>query len=197
MITALASPPSGPLAVPSAAIKQEKTMEAEQNGQPAPAATQPETAEPVQSGLIAFAEPAGPEALVAEVSAEAPLPAPEPKPEPEKAPEPAPLNAAAAAEVRHAASTEQAKKEFMERVLRAREPEAKPQQAQPVAPRIQEQTRLEQLAGQKMNAHHAAFRANAPQPKREDNGSMTPVFRPNDYVPDPRKAQGNVGARNL
>lgn len=168
-------------------------MTEETNPQTAPEA-QAEV-QPVQSGLIAFAEP-----VVTETAIAAPPEAPPETPEPPKNGEPInspALNAAAMAEARHAAENEEVKREFARKVLEARAKHDVKIFVQPVAPRIMAQTLAEQEAGRRMNAYHAAFHANAPQPRREDNGSMTPVFRPADYVPDQKKGQGYVEGRVL
>lgn len=92
------------------------------------------------------------------------------------------------------------KREFTEAVLAARTPEAAPVKLSPVAPRILAQTAAEMEAGKRMNAHHESMKAQRPQPKpTKTEGTMTPVFRPSDYVPDQRKGQGGngTGARTL
>lgn len=93
------------------------------------------------------------------------------------------------------ADDEAATKEFYDRILAARTApnEAdKPAPVQPVAPQILAQTRAEMAAGQAAVAKHAAERAANPPPPVKPDGTMTPVFRPPDYVPDQAKGQGNV-----
>ena len=101
-----------------------------------------------------------------------------------------------AAEYARLAGLEAEKKAFVEKVMEARTPEAKPVVTQPVAPAILKQTQLEIEAGKRANAHYAEFHKANPQPKGPvDSTKTTSVFRPADYVPDPKKGQGNVEAR--
>jgi hypothetical protein len=70
----------------------------------------------------------------------------------------------------------------------------KPYTPPPVSEAQMEQTRLEMEAGRAAVAKHAAAQAHRPAPVRNDprEGNTTTVFRPDDYVPDPRKGQGLV-----
>lgn len=162
----------------------------------------------VQSGLVDFADPVAPvdnkqvtpenvqaalDAKAAEVEAE--KPAQEPAPEPE--PEPEPENARDRADREHQEANRAMVDQFVQKVRAANRSEAVEPKPQPVPDRIAEQTRLEMQAGQRMNEHHANLRFNAPKARKIDRpeGTMTPVFRPADYVPDLKKGQGNVGAR--
>ena len=179
-----------------------------------------QTEETVQSGLVDFADPVSSadnvqatpenvqkavEAKLAKKAARDAAKAAKAEAEAAKAPvdEPSPeasadtRTAAQKADDAAAAARHEAAKQFTERVLAARKPENTEPRPQPVAPGIVNQTRAEMEAGQKMNEHHANLKLNAPQRKRIDatEGKNTPVFRPNDYVPDQKKGQGNVGAR--
>jgi hypothetical protein len=74
---------------------------------------------------------------------------------------------------------------FEERVRNANKTEEKPHVPQPVAPGILQQTSDEMEMGRKMNAHHAAQKANRPTVKLSAQeiaaaGSQNPVFRPAD-----------------
>jgi hypothetical protein len=98
--------------------------------------------------------------------------------------------------VRPETHSERVKREFTEKILASRiQPPAFV--AQPPIPRMLDQTKLEMAEGKRMNAHHDALRANRPIIKPDlSTGSMTPVFRPADYVPDPKKPVSN-GARTV
>jgi hypothetical protein len=85
--------------------------------------------------------------------------------------------------------------EFVDKVRAVNKSENKPIVVQPVNPHIQKRTNDEIAAGRKAAAAHAAARAaNPPAPHKKEpwEGSSTEVFRPADYVPDPRKGQGQV-----
>lgn len=94
-------------------------------------------------------------------------------------------------------------RDFTEKVMAARRPEEVVHRPQPVAPLIQERTSQEMEAGRRMNEVHATRTAIAPRrvispAEAAAQGKNTPVFRPSDYVPDPKKGQGtNLQARNL
>jgi hypothetical protein len=110
------------------------------------------------------------------------------------------LTAAAQAEVKRLADLEEAKRTFTQRVLDARKPETPTIVKAPVAPRILEQTARELAAGAATSKKHAEHLTKHGKPRgtHANDGHMTPVFRPADYVPDIRKGQGNTtGARNL
>lgn len=95
---------------------------------------------------------------------------------------------------------EKIKREFVRKVMEARkapEPEHKPQ---PLAPAMHARTKAEMEAGAKRVAANAQIEAQRPKGQRPVDpreGTMTPVFRPKDYIPDPKKNQGNVGAREV
>lgn len=95
------------------------------------------------------------------------------------------------------ATDDNAKRNFVEQVFAARNPEVKPYVAPPIPPRIAEQTRLEMEAGRRRVADFEAQQASRPQRPVEPDGTTTAVFRPADYVPDQQKNQGHVGARPL
>ena len=84
---------------------------------------------------------------------------------------------------------------FEAQMREANKSEIKPPVKQPVASAILEQTKREMEAGKAMNAHHEALKANRPAPKLSAAeiaaaGTSTSVFRPNDYVPDPKTGAG-------
>lgn len=81
---------------------------------------------------------------------------------------------------------------FVQEYAKANVPEEKKIVVQPVAPAVAEQTRLEQEVGRKMNDHHLALRGGRPPMVRNpSDGSMTPVFRPADYV-QPKMTESGV-----
>lgn len=97
------------------------------------------------------------------------------------------------------AARDDTKRDFTLKVLAARAKQDQPEAAPPpLAPRIADQTNAEIAAGQKMNAHHAALAVHRPvHVPHPTEGRSTAVFRPGDYVPDQKKGQGNIQARNL
>ena len=128
-----------------------------------------------------------------------PKPASDPVQYPAQNVEPVPT-AAEIAEASRLEKLEIVKQDFTRRVLEARNPEVKPPSPQPVAPRMLAQTQLEMELGAKMNTHHAELRAKGPTPRAlsKNEATMTPVFRPADYVPDQKKGQGYLtGTRTL
>lgn len=95
------------------------------------------------------------------------------------------------------ADRDNTKRDFTLKVLAARAKEVQPEQAPPpLAPRIAEQTNAEIAAGRKMNAHHEALQVHRPKPD-PTNEKHQSVFRPGDYVPDPKKNQGYVQGQKL
>lgn len=100
------------------------------------------------------------------------------------------------AELQRQADMENEKRDFTLAVLKAREPVEVPVVPAPVAPRIAAQTAAEMEAGRKMNEHHAKIAVRRPPPEDQNTGT-TAVFRPGDYVPDQKKGQGNIQARDL
>lgn len=101
--------------------------------------------------------------------------------------------------LRAEAGRDETKRDFTLKVLAARaKKEEPPAPPPPLAPRMAEQTNAEIEAGRKMNAHHAALQVHRPKPPGPEHGEKhQAVFRPADYVPDPKKNQGNVQGRNL
>lgn len=85
-----------------------------------------------------------------------------------------------------------ARDRFVEKVLANRNKPVEEYTPPPMSPRMQEQTRLEMEAGRtQVNANKEAAR---PVPKRDPaDGTMTPVYRPKDYVPS--MVQGETPTR--
>lgn len=94
------------------------------------------------------------------------------------------------------AHRDDAQRDFTLKVLKAREPVVDTHVPPPVCDRVAEQTRAEMAAGAKMNKHYEDLHARHGRPRPQEPESKA-VFRPGDYVPDPKKNQGHVGARNL
>jgi hypothetical protein len=161
---------------------------------------------PVQSGLISFPEPVAKADQVAVFEDDtAPVDQP-PQPNPEPPVQERPfiqMDARAESELRAAAQRDNVARDFTHKVLAARNvpPVVPPGAAGPVPTRIQEQTTLEMEAGRKLVEAHQKRQDSAPRPapaaSTAAEGKMTPVFRPGDYVPDPMKNTGHVGAREL
>jgi hypothetical protein len=91
--------------------------------------------------------------------------------------------------------------DFVKAILKAREPPPVPEHTPPqVPPAIVEQTRLEMEAGRKRMMEFAGeevARQEAHERHKRDKWAdkeSTPVFRPDDYVPDQKKGQGNITA---
>lgn len=97
-------------------------------------------------------------------------------------------------EVQRAAENENLKRDFMEKVAAANRPEDKPYTPPAVPIRIAEQTRLEMAAGAQRVAEFEAQKASRPQPKPQQDGTMTPVFRPADFVPNQKKGEGLIAS---
>ena len=110
------------------------------------------------------------------------------------------LDAAVVKEAARVAQLEADKQGFYDRIRAARESgKPAPVVTQPVPERIRQQTLEEMEAGRVQVAKNAAQRAIPPmatfvakRPGLEIPGSMSPVHRPNDYIPDQKKGQGNV-----
>ena len=92
------------------------------------------------------------------------------------------------------AESDNLKRDFLQRVAAARAPEIKPYTPPAVPPRIAEQTRLEMEAGRQRVAEFAEQQASRPRPAPQQDGSMTPVFRPEDYVPNQKKGEGLIAS---
>lgn len=169
----------------------------EDNQDQTPAASSEAIQETVSSGLLDFAEPISaadnkqvtPETVAAAAAANVANKEVDMR------------SAKQRAEDEYKATLEKQKQDFVERVYAARESEQVIPKTQPVPERIASQTAAEMAAGAKMNAHHEGLKAvRAAQPTKapdKNAGTMTPVFRPNDFVPDPKKGTGQVGARVL
>ena len=95
------------------------------------------------------------------------------------------------------ANRENIQRDFVQKVMKAREPVEQPAAMPPVADRVKSQTEAEMAAGRKMNEHYAALHAKHGGPRVAPEEGSKAVFRPGDYIPDPKKSQGHVGARNL
>ncbi len=89
------------------------------------------------------------------------------------------------------------KNDFIAEVVKRRiQRDEPPPPPQPATNRQLERTRLEIEAGQRRVAANEAQAKLRPQPVREaSDGTTTPVFRPQDYVPN--MDQGKVGARDI
>lgn len=125
----------------------------------------------------------------------APSPTPNP-PATADVPEPVDLHLAAMAE----AERENTKRGFMDRVMQARANQKPKEYTPPERPAgIVKTTNEEMAAGAALVAKRAAEDALRKVPPKEKwDGDTTSVFRPADYVPDPKKNQGvNLGARTL
>lgn len=87
---------------------------------------------------------------------------------------------------------------FTKAVLEARKPQQTEHKPQPVAPGIQAQTAREMAEGARQNQRHAEFHAVHPMPRghNPEPGSSTPVFRPEDYVPNFEQGNVKVGGIN-
>lgn len=90
--------------------------------------------------------------------------------------------------------------DFVHAILKAREPVHKPEYVPPAPPpAVVTQTQLEMEAGRKRVMEFAAQeieRQEAHERHKNDKWAQKPdtaVFRPDDYVPDQKKGQGNVG----
>lgn len=100
------------------------------------------------------------------------------------------------------AVAENEKADFRARILAARNAKPAPEPVKPpIAERVAEQTKAEMAAGKKLveqRAAEQAMRSGMPRPAPDKGeGTTTEVFRPANYVPDVKKGQGNVQARNL
>ena len=110
------------------------------------------------------------------------------------------LDAAAQAEQARVRQLENEKNAFYQAVLAARHQGIPPAVVtQPVPARIASQTELEKAAGAAAVAAHAAAQGRriVPATALPTDGTMTPVFRPGDFVPNQRKGQGNVSGTVL
>lgn len=151
-------------------------------------APEPEPAPVVNDAPISFEEPISEADLKAGVNED-----------PNKAIPPAlEISAAELRALQNEAEQEDLKRDFTRKLMALREPpQAQEVKPPPVPDRIREQTRLEMEAGRKMNEHYEALHARHGRPRPEPETGTVSVFRPADYVPDPKKGQGNVATRNL
>jgi len=100
-------------------------------------------------------------------------------------------------DVQEQAENDNMQRDFMVAVAAARNPEPKPYTPPPIPERIAEATRLEMEAGRRRVSEFAAIEAARPKPQPQaqpGNATMTPVFRPADFVPDQKKGQGNIAS---
>lgn len=80
---------------------------------------------------------------------------------------------------------EQQLQDFLKQVNLANQPPPPPPPPPEMTARQRSQIEEEMEAGRKSVARHAAQQANRPQPKPDPTeGKNTPVFRPEDYVPN-------------
>lgn len=135
---------------------------------------------------------------------EAPAQTPAPEATAEAVPEPAPskepiwspeLERMAMAEYQQA-TNENISRNFLTALAAARSPKVNVYTPPPVPPAIQENTRLEMEAGRKRVAEFEAMEALRPKRPVEPVNSV-PVFRPDNYIPDPRKNQGHTMPRTI
>lgn len=128
-------------------------------------------------------------------AASADVPAPAVASEPIKV---AGLDEMASKELYEAARRENVKRDFYGRVMEARRRDLQeaPYAPPEVSEAVKNRTNEEMEAGRKAVAARAALDAARPKRPVENDGSNA-VFRPNDYIPDPKKNQGHVQARTL
>jgi hypothetical protein len=110
------------------------------------------------------------------------------------------LDAAAAKEQARVTQLENEKNAFYKAVLEARQQNVPAAIVVPPIPeRILAQTELEKAAGAAAVAAHAAAQGRRiiAATALPTDGTMTPVFRPADFVPDQKKGQGNVSGTPL
>lgn len=101
------------------------------------------------------------------------------------------------------AQTENTKRNFTLALLEARTPKPKPEYVPPApSERVAAQTNAEMEAGRKLvgvaeanEAQRREITDTYQRDKRQNPGTTESVFRPNDYVPDQKKNQGNVTPR--
>lgn len=99
-------------------------------------------------------------------------------------------------ELRQQADDDDLKRTFMERVAVARAPLTTAYVPPPVPSQIAAQTLLEMQAGADRVAQFAEQERLRPRPKPPEDGNTTAVFRPEDYVPDQKKGQGNLASNS-
>lgn len=95
------------------------------------------------------------------------------------------------------AESDNLQRDFLARVAVAKqEGMPKPYVAPAVPPLIAEQTRLEMEAGRRRVEEFAQIEASRPRRVPQTDGTMTPVFRPDEFVPDQKKGQGLVASNS-
>ena len=89
--------------------------------------------------------------------------------------------------------------EFLSKVQLANQPPPPPPPPPQMSARQRSQIEEEMEAGRRSVARHAAQQASRPQPKPDPTeGKTTPVFRPEDYVPNMNsKSDAQRGVRQL
>ena len=208
-IEALLTPaPASAPAAPNASSPSTAPAETPSSPPPSPSstATAPAVApEPIPPTPVVAESAASPTANVSSmVISDEPIAAP-----PDAVPVPAApsppvqssaLDAAAQAEQARVRQLENEKNAFYQAVLAARHQGIPPAVVtQPVPARIASQTELEKAAGAAAVAAHAAAQGRriVPATALPTDGTMTPVFRPGDYVPDQKRGQGNVASTSV
>jgi hypothetical protein len=87
---------------------------------------------------------------------------------------------------------------FVSDVMKARQVVEPVYTPPPVAEAVAKRTNEEMEAGRRMVEARAAQEALRPKrPVDPTEGRMTPVFRPRDFIPDPKKNQGQVRAETI
>jgi hypothetical protein len=200
------TPVSTGLAAVAAEVKDVEAKLAALESAPSPAPATPSAPSPAPTPAPTVAAPTTPAPAVAQtmIISNEPIPTPPdavPVPPVVTAPIHSPaLDAAAAAEQARQTKLENEKNAFYQAILKARTQGVPPPiVAQPVAPHIVTQTELEKAAGAAAvaKAAEAQGRRIIPPTALPTDGTMTPVFRPPEYVPDQRKGQGNVSGTPL
>jgi hypothetical protein len=102
-------------------------------------------------------------------------------------------------EVYSDAEEENKKLNFFRDVMEARKPPPRPEPTpQPVPPRVLKQTEAEMAAGAARNKHYEEHHSRHGRPPVDPaDGTMQPVFRPGEYVPDGVKNQGVIKSRDV
>ncbi len=95
------------------------------------------------------------------------------------------------------ARREDVKRTFVSDVMKARNPPVVVYVPPPLPPAVVSQTNAEMAAGAAVVAKHEAEEVLRPKRPRENDGNTVAVFRPGDYIPDPKKNQGHTNPRTL
>lgn len=197
------APYSTGLAAVAAEVKDVEAKLAALESAPIPVPAPPTTPSPTPASAPPVAV-AVPSAAASMVISDEPIPTPPDAVPVPPAPSPSiqspALDAAAAKEQARITLLENEKNAFYMAILAARKQGLPPALVtQPVAPHIVNQTQQEMAAGAAQvakNAEAQGRRIITPTALPTD-GTMTPVFRPPEYVPDQRKGQGNVSGTPL